>query len=68
VNIIISPRVGPVDEKIAIEAVLNSLEVYPEGEIMIRQWRQGNTLRVVRREPYAKSSAKILPLYIFKKS
>lgn len=68
VNIIISPRVGPVDEKTAIETVVNSLESYPGGEIMIRQWRQGNTLRLVRREPYATSSAKILPLHIFKNS
>ena len=68
VNIIISPRVGAVNDKLVINTVINSLESYPGGDIMVRQWRQGNTLRVVRREPFTTSSAKILPLHILRKS
>jgi hypothetical protein len=68
VNIIVSPRVGTVDEKVVIKTVVNSLASYPGGDIMVSQWRRGNTLRVVRREPYTTSSAKILPLHIYKKS
>jgi len=68
VNIVVSPRVGALDDEAVINTVVNSLVSYPGGDIMIRQWRQGNTLHVVRREPYATSSAKILPLHIIKKS
>lgn len=68
VNIVISPRLGAVDDEAVVNAVADSLQSYPGGDIMVRQWRQGNTLRVVRREPYATSSAKILPLHISKKS
>jgi hypothetical protein len=66
VNIIISPRVGVVDEKVVINTVASSLKSYPGGDIMAKQWSQGNTLRVVRKEPYTTASAKILPLHILK--
>ena len=31
---------------------------------MADEWRQGDTLRVVRRAPYETGSAKILPLHV----
>ena len=34
--------------------------------LMADVWRQGEVLRVVRREPYATESAKILPLHILR--
>jgi hypothetical protein len=68
VNIVVSPRVGEVDDKAVIDTVVNALIPYPGGEVMVRQWCQGNTLRVIRREPYTTSSAKILPLHITKLS
>lgn len=68
VNIVVSPRVGEVDDKAIIDTVVNALMPYPGGDVMIRQWRQGDTLRVVRREPYTTSSAKIVPLHITKLS
>jgi hypothetical protein len=40
------------------------LHSYPGGDIMSDKWRQGQTLRVVRREPYTTASAKILPLHM----
>lgn len=68
VNIVVSPRVGAVDDKAIISTVVESLKPYPGGEIMVRQWCLGDTLRVARREPYMTSSAKILPLHITKLS
>lgn len=68
VNIIVSPRVGEVDDGHVIDTVVNALESCPGGDVMSRQWRHGNTLRILRREPYSTSSAKILPLHLSKKS
>ncbi len=66
VNIVVSPRVGDVDENTVVTAVFQALQPYPGGDIMSDAWLQGNTLRVVRREPYTTASAKILPLHILK--
>ncbi|MDP2689482.1 MAG: hypothetical protein Q8P48_05150, partial [Deltaproteobacteria bacterium] len=66
VNIVVSPRVGDVDENALLSAMLQALRAYPGGDIMSEQWEQGQTLRVVRREPYTTASAKILPLHILR--
>ena len=66
VNIVVSPRVGDVDENTVVTTVFQALQPYPGGDIMSDQWLQGNTLRVVRREPYTTASAKILPLHILR--
>ena len=68
VNIVVSPRVGDVDDGALVNTLLKALEPYPGGDVMSDQWLQAGTLRVVRREPYTTSSAKILPLHISKKS
>jgi hypothetical protein len=67
VNIIVSSSVGNVSEEAVLAAVFKILHSYPGGDIMSDQWRQAQTLRVVRREPYATASAKILPLHILQK-
>ena len=36
----------------------------PGGALMTEEWRQSNTLRIVRRDPYEIDSAKILPLHV----
>ena len=65
VSVVVAPRVGAVDEDAVVEAVLRELAAYPQGgALMASQWRQGRTLRVVRREPYVTSSSKILPLHV----
>ena len=67
VSIVVSPRVGPVDEPGIIEAVLKALDASHAnagGDLMVAQWRQGKTLRVVRREPEMGRNSKILPLRI----
>jgi hypothetical protein len=66
VSIVVSPRVGPVDEKAVIAATLENLKInHPAGgELMTEQWRQANTLRVVRREPYEARAQKVPPLFV----
>ncbi|HWP92022.1 MAG TPA: hypothetical protein VNN20_07485 [Thermodesulfobacteriota bacterium] len=67
VNVIVSPRVGNVNEEEVVALAFQVLHRYPGGEIMSDKWRQGQTLRVLRREPYSTGSAKILPLHILQK-
>jgi hypothetical protein len=65
VSIIVSPYIGEVDEQALIATVLQTLGRYFEGgDRMANEWRRGETLRVVRREPFASGSRKILPLYV----
>jgi len=68
VSIFVSPRVGSVDEVQLVAVVLETLRARSGlNEKMVRMWRKGQTLEVVRREPYATSTAKILPLHILNK-
>jgi len=68
ISIIISPRVGTVDEQTVIGAVLGRLASYPGCKpMMTKLWKDGQTLRVIRREPLATGAAKILPLHILQK-
>ena len=65
VSLVIHPGVGPVDERSALATVFAALEAVPQGgALMADEWRQGGTLRVVRRAPYETRSAKILPLHV----
>ncbi len=67
VGIVISSRVGAVDEDRVIRAVLDRLRSYPGCKpMMADQWQDGKTLRVLRREPYVTGAAKILPLHVLK--
>jgi hypothetical protein len=36
----------------------------PQPEEVSKIWRGAGTLRVVRREPYATASAKVLPIHV----
>lgn len=62
--VIASPRLGALDEGRVVEKILDTLASYPGGSIMVQHWRQGQTLRLVRREPYQTASAKVLPLHL----
>jgi hypothetical protein len=66
VSIVASPRLGPIDETALVAAVLDFLASLPAGELMASQWRQGRTLGVARRDPYATRAAKILPLHVLR--
>jgi hypothetical protein len=68
VSIVVSERVGVIDEPAVIAAVLAELRRhYTIGPLMADQWRDGQVLRVVRREPYTSGGRKILPLHILRK-
>jgi hypothetical protein len=65
VGVVVSPRIGAVDERRVVDAVLETLSAGPGYRgMMAGLWRSGETLRVVRREPYATATAKILPLHV----
>lgn len=64
IQIIASPKLGPLDESVVVERVITTLNQYPGGSVMTQHWRQGDTLKLVRREPYQTASAKILPLHL----
>lgn len=65
VLILVSPRVGPVDEPAVITTVLETLERSHEGgATMVDIWRQGRNLQVVRQDPYETRTAKVLPLHV----
>jgi hypothetical protein len=65
IKILISPRVGPVDEAKLVGEVLQFLGSRSRANrMMSERWREGQTLEVERREPYKTSSSKILPLHI----
>lgn len=67
VTIVVSPRVGEVDERAVVAAVLDGVSSGPTyHRMMAAFWRDGETLQVVRREPYATHSAKVLPLHLLR--
>jgi hypothetical protein len=62
--IVASPRLGPIDETAMKGRILATLRAYPGGIDMTDVWTRGDTLRVLRSEPFRTESAKILPLYL----
>lgn len=67
ISILISPRVGEVDESEVIATALSALAEGPAyKQMMASVWQTGDTLKVVRREPHPTATAKILPLHILK--
>jgi hypothetical protein len=65
VCLVISPRVGTVDDARVIGSVLEALgQNSGAARMMAQLWRDGRTLCVVRAEPYVTAAAKILPLHI----
>jgi hypothetical protein len=64
VCILVSPRRGSINEAQLLTTVFQLLRSYPGGQIMAQQWKEAQTLRVLRREPYSTGSAKIMPLHI----
>jgi hypothetical protein len=64
VGVVISPRVGAVDEQDAVDVVLDALAANPHNTLLAEIWREGQTVRVLRREPYETRAAKILALHV----
>lgn len=69
VSVVVSPRVGKVDDEAVLATVLTALDGYYQwGPHMADGWRSGQTLRVVRQEPYAAGGRKVLPLHVLRAS
>jgi hypothetical protein len=67
VSVLISPTVEDVDDQEVVATVLGTLSAAGEPQrMMAERWREGNTVRVVRRPPYAVQGAKVLPLHRIK--
>jgi hypothetical protein len=72
VSLVVSPRVGEIDEALMVATTLDALGSGQRGRdgrsMMAGYWRNARTLRVVRREPYATPAAKILALHVVRPS
>jgi hypothetical protein len=67
VSLLVSPRVGEIDEERLARAVLEFLGARSLGhEVMARLWTEAGTLRVARREPHVTSAGKVLPIHLQK--
>jgi len=65
VKLVVSPTVGEIDVKRCTEVVFQFLASRArENRMMVKQWREGHILDVVRREPYTTSSSKVLSLHL----
>jgi hypothetical protein len=63
VSVLVAPAVGAVAPDEVVDAVLGHLHARRRLRVMAELWREADTLRVVRREPYTSGPAcKILPL------
>jgi len=68
VSIVVSPRIENVVAQEIIATVIEYLSSLPGAKkMMAERWRQADTLKVVRRNPYVTPAGKILPLHILSK-
>ena len=68
VTLLVSPRIGPVDEAAVSDLVLSYLGGAPGSAMDYSdRWREGETLRVRREEPVATQASKILALHTVRK-
>jgi hypothetical protein len=64
VSLVVSPSVGEIDEAQVVRVALETLGSARGADKMAGLWRHADTLRVVRRGPYAMRAAKVLPLHV----
>jgi hypothetical protein len=64
VGIVVSPRIGPIDDAEVMAAFVKAVGSTDWSRRMAETRQQAGTLRVIRREPYATSAGKILPLHV----
>jgi hypothetical protein len=68
VQLIASPRLGPLDEKTLLHTALEFLGSRArENRMMVERWKEGRTLVVKRSEPYVTKASKLLPLHVMPK-
>ena len=69
VSVLVSPRVGEIDEDALVRTVLNHLGGHSRGHrMMAGHLEQEGALRVLRQEPHATAVAKIPPLRVLRKN
>jgi hypothetical protein len=64
VSVVVRPALGELDDREVVTEVLEHLRSERRNRLMVDLWRDAETLRVVRREPYMTAAGKILPLHI----
>lgn len=69
VDLLVSPRLGPLDEAAVQAAALDFLDHLPGAQINFGdRWRQGGTLSVRREEPLPTAASKVLALHVARPS
>ena len=64
-SVVVSPRVGAIDEQEVVSTILSALERGgPRAAGVAKVWANAGSLRVVRREPYGTTAAKVLPIHV----
>jgi hypothetical protein len=65
VDLLVSPRLGEIDEGAVLATVLDRLDRTPGAMTSWSdRWRQGDTLSVVRGEPIATAASKVMALHV----
>src|SRR3970282_2256616 len=59
--LLVSPEVGPVDERRVLERFISEVRATTSRELRI--WRQGETVQLTRRHPVATPRGKVLPFH-----
>ena len=68
VAVLVSPRVGLVNEESVVKTVLAFLGSEDQSSRMMSSlWEQGRTVRVLRREPYVTPAAKTPPIRVVRR-
>lgn len=63
--LLISPRVGSVDEDQVVQVVLSALrESSPMADAARTVWQHARTIQIKRQEPFSNARGKVLPLHI----
>ena len=64
VDLLVSPRLGKIDEESVLAMALRFLDRTPGSRTdLADRWRQGNTVSVIRAEPVATSASKVMALH-----
>jgi hypothetical protein len=64
VTLVVEPRIGPLDERMVVDAFLDTLGAGSEGERMAAlSWRAAGVVRVERRAPVRTPSGKLLHVH-----
>ena len=67
VDLLVSSRLGSLDEQAVLSAALGFIDDTPGVQTeRADRWRQGNTLSIVRRQPIATAASKVMALHVMR--